>query len=126
MEFLTFSGVGAIGTLVHYLILFITVEFFFFNPVVSSFFGFVSGAVVNYYLNYYFTFKSKKNHKEAISKFFLVAGVGLVLNTLIMVLLTTVLDQNYLLAQLLATALTLAWNFTVNRLWTFRGGKYVS
>jgi hypothetical protein len=39
--------------------------------------GFTFGAFTNYYLNYYYTFASDKNHTEAIAKFFTVALVGM-------------------------------------------------
>ena len=81
--------------------------------------GAVLGALVNYVLNRRYTFRSGKGHREALTKFFVVAGAGLLLNGLIMWLFVDGLGLYYLLAQLLATGLVLVWNFAGNRCWTF-------
>ncbi len=118
-QFLFFSGVGAIGTLGHYLTLIAMVEVVSVRPVFSSILGFIVGALVNYFLNYHITFKSAKSHHEAMPKFFVVALVGLAMNTAIMGVTTESLGFHYLLAQVISTGLVLIWNFTGNRLWTF-------
>ena len=118
-QFLWFSGVGIVGTLAHYVILIGLVEIISTKAILASVTGFIVGALVNYFLNYYITFKSTKSHHEAIIKFFAVAVIGLILNTLIMALATEVFALYYLLAQVISTGLVLLWNFTGNRLWTF-------
>ena len=119
-QFLSFSGVGVIGTVTHYTTLLMLVEIAEVGAVLASACGFVVGALVNYVLNYRYTFRSKRRHHEAISKFFTVALVGLGLNTLIMSLAIGILFLHYLLAQVVATGLVLIWNFSGNRWWTFR------
>lgn len=122
-QFFTFTVVGAIGTIVHYAVLFLLVQIANVGPVIASATGFVTGAVVNYYLNYHITFRSNKRHCTAALKFFVVALCGLLLNTLIMFFATEGLHLNYLLAQLTATGLVLVWNFLCNRFWSFREVK---
>ena len=117
--FLRFAGVGAIGTIAHYVLLVILVEVLGVQPVIGSSFGFLLGAAVNYSLNYRYTFASQKQHTETLPKFYLIAAVGFIFNGLIVHTLATVFEVNYLLAQLVATALVLAWGFTANFLWTF-------
>ena len=117
--FLRFAGVGAIGTIAHYVLLVILVEVLGVQPVIGSSFGFLLGAAVNYSLNYRYTFASQKRHTETLPKFYLIASVGFIFNGLIVHTLATVFEVNYLLAQLVATALVLAWGFTANYLWTF-------
>ena len=120
VQFVCFSGIGVIGTLTHYTTLLMLVEIAEVGAVLASACGFVVGALVNYLLNYRYTFRSKRRHHEAISKFFTVALVGLGLNTLIMSLAIGILFLHYLLAQVIATGLVLIWNFSGNRWWTFR------
>ncbi len=114
-----FAGVGAIGTAAQYLVLVLLVEGPAVNPVLASTLGFGLGAIVNYLLNYHYTFRSDKSHLEAASKFFSVALVGALTNTLLMYLGTEWLGLNYLLAQILATGAVLVQNFLLNRYWTF-------
>lgn len=121
-QFIRFTGVGAIGTMVHYSILVALVHFGSLDPVAASTCGFLGGAVTNYLLNYHYTFASDKGHTEAFSKFFLIAIVGMLFNGLIMSFSVNTLNMPYMLAQIMATGLVLVWNFTGNRLWTFNTG----
>lgn len=119
-QFIKFSGVGAIGTMVHYATLIGLVQFITTNPVLASSIGAIIGAIVNYILNYYYTFNSSKDHKETLWKFFSIATIGFIMNGLMMVLLTEVLSLFYLIAQIITTGTVLIWNFLGNRLWTFQ------
>jgi putative flippase GtrA len=118
-RFLRFTGAGAIGTVAHYLTLYTLVDFLGANAVAASSAGYLVGAVTNYLLNYYFTFRSDKPHSATAVKFFAVAIVGFFLNAGVMWLFTEMVRLHYLIAQLLATALILLWNFAANDRWTF-------
>jgi putative flippase GtrA len=118
-QFIKFSGVGIVGTAVQYLTLFVLVQLGGVYPVLASTAGFVLGAFVNYYLNYIYTFRSSKSHTDAMPKFFTVATVGLFLNAMIMEFFISFFGLPYIIAQLIATALVLLWNFAANRMWTF-------
>ena len=119
-QFIRFAGVGIIGTIVHYTILIFSVQLLGITPVPASVMGFVSGGIVNYYLNYRITFRSRKRHYEAFSKFFSIALVGLLFNTALMTLFVEILNWHYLVAQIITTGLVLVWNFAGNKLWTFK------
>lgn len=119
-KFITFTGVGAIGTLAHYLTMIVLVHFFSTQPVIGSSAGALVGAGINYILNYTFTFQSNSDHRETLWKFMLIAAAGFTLNGLFMGVFTEMFDIYYILAQLFTTALVLVWNFLANHLWTFR------
>ena len=120
-QFARFCLVGSMGTAVHYSAL-VAIVHFRGKPMIGSIVGFVLGAMVNYVLNYHYTFKSVQRYPVTLAKFFTTACAGLVLNTLVMGLLTGLLDMHYFLSQLLATAGVVLWNFTVNLRWTFHRG----
>lgn len=119
-QFIIFTAIGGIGTLGQYLALVALVETGVLTAVPASIIGFIIGAIINYFLNYRFTFGSTKSHKEAMSKFFLVAALGAAINTALMYVGIHVLKFYYLLAQIVATGLVLLWNFIANKLWTFK------
>ena len=79
----------------------------------------MASAGLNYWLNYHFTFRSRNPHVGAVGRFALVALSGLGLNALVMMLLGYVPGLKYIVAQLIATALVLVWNFLGNSVWTF-------
>ena len=118
-QFLMFAGLGVIGTLGHYTVLVVLVQFWAVDPVFASSLGFVVGAVINYILNYHFTFRSRKRHSEALTKFLIVAIIGAGINGFIMYIGVENTRINYMIIQLFATLVVLLWNFIVNSLWTF-------
>ena len=113
------AGLGVIGTLSHYTVLVVLVQFWAVDPVFASSLGFVVGAVINYILNYHFTFQSQKRHSEALTKFLIVAIIGAGMNGFIMYIGVENTRMNYMIIQLFATVVVLLWNFIVNKLWTF-------
>ncbi len=118
-KFLRFASVGIAGTIAHYVVLISTVEIFSAQAIVGSSLGFLVGAAVNYVLNYRYTFQSGKRHTEALPKFYIIAAIGFVVNGIIFYLLAHIGGANYLLAQVIATAVVLVWGFAANYLWTF-------
>ncbi len=119
-QFIRYAGVGAIGTAAQYLTLILLVQFFKFDPVTASVHSFIVGGFVNYFLNYQITFKSDIPHKQAILKFFVIAFIGLAINSMMMTVAIEFFKLHYLLSQVIATGVILIWTFLGNRLWTFR------
>ena len=78
----------------HYLILVALVHGANMNAVWASSIGFIVSAICNYLLNYRFTFRSNVEHRRAVIKFFVVAGVGLLLNSLTMQIATEYMHVN--------------------------------
>lgn len=120
-QFSGFAGIGAIGTAGHYLALIGLVQLVGVSPVLATAVGFTVGALVNYHLSYRFIFRSNKRHRESMSKFFAVALVGMILNGIVVSLGINVVHLHYLVAQIMATAIVLVWNFMINKMWTFSG-----
>lgn len=121
-QFISFSVIGVVGTAAHFTVLIISVQILSMGPLLGSVAGFITGAVINYLLNYHFTFKSENKHLESFSKFFVIAAIGLGLNTSFMYAMTEWL--HYLISQAIATAIVLIWNFLCNRFWTFKEAHF--
>ena len=118
-QYVMFAGVGAIGTAGHYLVLILLVELLAVAPVLATTLAYVVGALINYYLNYHYTFSSDKPHMQSMVKFFTIAAIGMLFNGLIMDLGIRYLEVNYLISQVMATLVVLQWNFFANKFWTF-------
>jgi putative flippase GtrA len=119
-KFVRFVGVGAIATAIQYVILIVLMQVGIASATIASGAGFVLSGIANYFMNYHFTFGSRRAHTEAASRFMLVAVVGLILNTVVMAVGTKMLPVHYLVVQVLATGIVLLWNFLGNHLWSFR------
>jgi putative flippase GtrA len=119
LSFFTFLIVGILATATQWVILIVLHDGFDVGPALSSGIGYVLSGVLNYILNYRFSFRSQSSHKEAVWKFAIVTGLGLCINTVIMNSVTGQVGQGYILAQIAATACVLVWNFVGHRLWTF-------
>lgn len=63
-----------------------------------------------------------RKYKELI-KFAVVGGIGTLFNFSILYVLTSVYDNHYLLSATIAAICTTVFNYTINRLWTFRNEK---
>jgi len=123
VQFVLFSSVGAVGTGGHFAVLYLLVQELSADPVKASMTGFLTGALINYWLNYHITFKSSHSHFTSLPKFLTIALAGFFLNALVMAQATE--HFHYLLSQVFATSLVLVWNFLCNRFWTFRGEAHV-
>lgn len=118
-QFGRFAVVGGLATAIHYVVLIILVQWAQSDVVFASSVGFLISAVFNYLLNRRITFRSQKSHLEALPRFFVVAFLGLLINAGLIWVFHDAAQLHYLAAQILATAGTLFWNFTANRIWTF-------
>jgi len=119
VQFSRFAVVGAVATVLQYVLLWLLVRFAAADPVLASGLGFVASAVLNYELNRRLTFRSDVAWFIGLRRFAVVAAAGLVLNVVVVALLHRGAGAHYLLAQLVATVIVLSWNFLLNRLWTF-------
>jgi putative flippase GtrA len=118
-RFAKFAGVGAIGTVGHYVTLFVLVDVTGLDAVIASSAGFLVGAIINYALNYTFTFRSQQSHISTAPKFFAIALGGFFLNGAAMSLFVNRIGLYYLFAQVITTGLILIWTFLANHYWTF-------
>lgn len=122
-RFAAYASVGAAGTAAQYAVLSALVLFHACGAVVASGFGSITGAVVNYILNYHFTFRTTASHNKTAPRFFTVAAIGIALNSVLMFVLIHRLPLGWLAAQCITTACVLILTYGANSLWTFRTCK---
>lgn len=110
-----FGVVGVSATLTHAAILWALVESVQMRPSLATVIGFLVAFNVSYFGHYYFTFRSTEPHKRALPGFALTATAGAVLNWLIFVIGTDLLDWNYWITFLIAVASVPVFVFFVSR-----------
>ncbi len=120
-QLIRFIAAGAVATAVQYLVLWFCVEANWLPAHIASGIGYALGAVCNYYLNDFFTFKSNTGHLQSVKRFVIMVSLGWALTFSLMWILNEKLGWYYWFAQLLTTLLVLAWNFLASRCWVFKG-----
>ena len=111
--------VGILGTATHLGLLYVTVEFFFFSPLLGSSTAFVWVVIQSYLLNHNWTFQSDQKHACTLPRYLIVSGVGFLSNFLLMYFMVNVLEIWYMTAQILTALVIPIMNFLLNRYWTF-------
>jgi putative flippase GtrA len=107
------------GTVAHYTALILLVQLGGAEPVAASTFGAAVGAVVNYWLNHRFTFRSTVPHRRAFIRFMVVAVAGMIINAATLFAAVHLLGLHYLLGQVAATGVAFVGTYELNRRWTF-------
>jgi putative flippase GtrA len=120
-QFAQFAFVGCAATALQYLVLVLLVQGFQVSAQCASAVGFGCGAALSYLLNRQWTFQSTGPHARLVVRFALMVAAGFCLNSALMYSGIRMLGLYYLFAQCIATAVTLAMNFLVARIWVFRG-----
>jgi putative flippase GtrA len=118
-QFSSFVVAGLITTVFQYAILVSLVEFNLLQPVHASVWGAIGGAVLSYYLNRKYTFRSNAAHKNAVPRFFTVAALAIISNALLMFLFVRLLHIPYIPAQIITTGAIIPITFGLNRIWSF-------
>lgn len=118
-QFLSYLGVGLIGTGGQFLVLMALVHLARLDPVLATTFGFVVGAIINYFANYHLVFRSRQGHAGTMARFFTIAAAGMGVNAGMMALCHRGFGLHYLLSQVVATGFVVLMTYLGNRLWTF-------
>jgi putative flippase GtrA len=136
-RFVKFAMVGTAGMVTHMIIFNILMLGLRLDPRLANAVGFIAAVVQNFTLNRRWTFPESRSRDASaqLGQFVIVSVIGLMINSAVFWMVSHTLESfwNTLIADptlahalnnnfALATAIgvVLFWNFTVNRLWTFR------
>lgn len=120
LKFVKFGIVGFSGVLVDFSITFVCKEYLRVQKYVANAIGFTIAATNNYFLNRVWTFESTNpNIMMEFSRFFMIALIGLGINSAIVWAMSGKLRVNFYIAKLVATIVVTAWNFLINAYYTF-------
>ena len=137
-RFVKFATVGALGAITDFAVLNGLIQMLGMLEELANVCSFSAAVVQNFLLNRAWTFpeSQERNVRKQLLQFALVSIIGLGINTLIFSFIHRSLEPfwidyfatpdlghliSYNFAKLLAIGVVLFWNFTANRLWTYRG-----
>ena len=120
LKFVKFCLVGFSGVFVDFGMTYFFKEVVKLQKYVANAIGFTVAATTNYMLNRVWTFQSQNPHiAQEFSRFFLIALIGLAINSAIIWLMNEKMKVNFYLSKLVATGIVTLWNFLINAYFTF-------
>lgn len=115
-----FMLVGAIAALVHFLVVILLVEFFFFNPLMANFFAFLIAFCVSFTGQRLFTFaNSNKTIRQSLLPYFVISLTSFVCNELLLSMAIYLLDLPYQVALILVLLLVAIGTYFSSKYWAF-------
>lgn len=136
-RFVKFAIVGAAGSITDFSVLNLLVQLMGAPLVIANTVSFTAAVIQNFLLNRRWTFPESQERQASgqLAQFVIVSVIGLGLNQLVFLTLHHFWDTywinwygadigfivSYNIAKLFAIGVVLFWNFTANRLWTYRG-----
>ena len=123
-QFIQFGFVGAVNTVLNYLIYLALVSFLAADPVVANGIGYFVTSVIAFFLNKQWVFKkdSQAIHKTLL-KFYVTYGSSLIITMLLSALFAHVILVHEYLIPALCLCVTVPYNFLLSKLWVFRSGS---
>ena len=96
------------------------------NPLVSTSVGVVVGAIVNYILQYYYTFDANVNHKKSIRNYLITVSLSFLSNFILFGIFHNFLNINVIISQLLTSGCVAVQNYIIYKKFVFlrEGGVY--
>lgn len=136
-RFAKFASVGAAGSVTDFAVLNIMIQVFGASIPVANTISFTAAVIQNFTLNRLWTFPESRTRKKRgqLARFAMVSIIGLGINLLVVMAVHHTLDGlwmslfgpnigfivSYNFAKAFAIGVVLFWNFSANRLWTYRG-----
>lgn len=118
MRYLLIGGTCAILDL---LFLYLIVNFLNVWYLIATTISFTIVSFLGYFGQKYFTFRNfEKKHKKQLTIFFVVVGIGLLINVGFMFVFVSILGIWYIAANIITKFIVLVWNFLANKKITFR------
>jgi putative flippase GtrA len=122
VQFIRYGFVAVVAFIIDFGLLIVFTKYLGIFYLLSSVMSFSISLVANYFLSVAWVF-SHSDYKRSveISAFIAIGLVGLVLNTFIIWLCTSVFGVYYLYSKLIAVAIVFFWSFAARRYFLFRG-----
>lgn len=115
-----FCLVGCSGVILDFGVTYICKEWLRLNRYISNSLGFLCAASSNYILNRVWTFVNHDPHiAEQYMQFIGFSLIGLLINNIVIYTLQRLTKLNFYITKLIATAIVMLWNFSMNYLFTF-------
>lgn len=124
LQFIKFCTVGLTNVTIDFSIYFLLTknfEFWRVHYLTANLVAFLAANVNSYFLNKRWTFQNtEKNHYRQYTRFLLISCIGLVLNQTILYTIVELFKGSDIPGKVCAVVMVTFWNFSANKVWTFR------
>ncbi len=113
-----FGIVGGIAFIIDYGIMVISKELLGFSILLSAALGFTISVIFNYIasIKWVFDVNKEKDEKKNFVLFIIFSVIGLILTEVIMFIGTDIININYLIVKIAATAIVMVFNFITRKM----------
>lgn len=113
-----FGVVGGVAFVIDYGIMVISKELLGFSVLISAALGFTISVIFNYIasIKWVFDVNKEKDEKKNFILFIVFSIIGLVLTEIIMWFGTDIININYLIVKIIATAIVMVFNFITRKM----------
>lgn len=117
-QILKFGIVGGIAFIIDYGIMVISKELLGFSILLSAALGFTISVIFNYIasIKWVFDINKEKDEKKNFVLFIIFSVIGLILTEVIMFIGTDIININYLIVKIAATAIVMVFNFITRKM----------
>lgn len=117
-QILKFGIVGGIAFIIDYGIMVISKELLGFSILLSAALGFTISVIFNYIasIKWVFDINKEKDEKKNFVLFIIFSVIGLILTEVIMFIGTDIININYLIVKIVATAIVMVFNFITRKM----------
>ena len=117
IQFIRYFFVGGVAAVVNIGTLYLLVDMFNFNYILSNVIGFVLGKIINYCLIKMFVFTSENSMSKIfeIIMYIVIGILGLCFDTFMLWIFTSIVGLYYMLSKIVSTLLTFGWNFLARK-----------
>jgi len=120
-QFIKYCLVGATGTGLDFLLLYLFVEYGRINYLLAAIISTIVAMVINFTLNKFWTFRKKDgNYFSQLLKYAAAHSIGALINLVVLTLLVEVFGVWYLMARVVGTVFAVSWNFLATKKWVFK------
>jgi putative flippase GtrA len=122
-EFLTisrFAVVGVIATVIHVGIVWILITQISIEPLPANLVAFLTAFTVSFSGQYIWTFRSSRNWKSAIIRFFTIAFIGFLFNNVVLITLLAIGFLSDSHAAVLSACVIPVISYFAGRFWAFK------
>ena len=117
IQFIRYFFVGGIAAVVNIGSLFLMVDIFNINYILSNIVGFILGIIINYSLSKMIVFTDNEdiNRIFEIMMYVIIGILGLIFDTVMLWIFTSKIGIYYMISKIISTILIFVWNFVARK-----------